>query len=429
VEALDMTVPAGYSQVYCFVSFEGAQHVRVPTAITDFIQVTGGKGNIGAWATGNNKLVVLIPGDESLEVEGECWGWSGGKLGEFGTFTGKYPRATWDGARRPLPGTGFEIGVAIKPLGGALDTSGLLTTYSYEDPTLPVPYDVVEHKLFSPWPIDPLLRSLSWKYDNPKNVTITGFQILLNGSPYNPGGGWSLVAPTARAADVRLPKDCGMPITWQVRAIAGEAQSKLSALKKPDNDYHLPTCPVPMYAMVKWNTITFFEDCDDLDLYWFLRLNGITKHFYSSCDPGLFTPGCMGSWPHIDDDCGPHSLASLGQGENPHPDTVVAALGQTAIGGGGGPISIEVVDGFWNTLILAGGDENVGIHRALYEFPSLQDAQQKLGCGREICMGPGTGDPYASEYAGYHAKVCYTLYIFPQAEGLSCPVKQPAYTP
>jgi hypothetical protein len=107
----------------------------------------------------------------------------------------------------------------------------------------------------------------------------------------------------------------------------------------------------------------------------------------------------------------------------------VAALGQTAIGGGGGPISIEVVDGFWNTWILAGGDDNVGVHRVLYEFPSIQDAQQKLGCGREICVGPGTGDPYATEYRGYDATMCYTLYIFPQPEGSNCPVSQPAYIP
>ena len=429
VEALDMTVPAGYSQVYCYVSFEGAPHVRVPAGTNDFIQVTGGKGNIASWASGNNKLVVPIPGDDSLEIKGECWGWSGGKLGEFGTFTGQYPRATWDGTRRPLPGTGFEIGVAIKPLGGAMDTSGLLTTYSYEDPTLPTPYDVVEHKLYAPWPIDPLLRSLSWKYDNPKNVTITGFQILLNGSPYNPGGGWSLIGPTGRSAEVRLPKDCGMHITWQVRAISGEAQSKPSALKTPENDYDLPTCPVPMYAMVRFNTISFIDDCDDLDLYWYLTVNGVTKKFWWSCDPGLFTPGCMGTWPHIDDDCGPHSFASLGHGENPFPDTVVAPLGQTAKGGGGGPISIEVRDSMWNTLILVGGDENLSVHRVVYDFASLEEAQQKLGCGRDVCVGPGTGDPYASVYVGYHASVCYTLYIFPQAQGLNCPVKQPAYTP
>ena len=426
VEALDMTVPSGYGQVYCYVSFEGAAHVRVPADTKDFIQVAGGKGNIASWASGNKKLVVPIPGDDSLEVEGECSGWSGGKLSKLGTFTGNYSRPTWDGVRRQLPGTGFEIGLSIKPLGGALDTSGLLTTYSYEDPTMPVPYNVRAMNA-PPWPpLDPLLVSLHWEWDGDASK-IAGFQILLNGSPYSPAGGWSLVAPTARHAQVRVPKNCGMHITWRVRAVAGQAQSKLSAAAK-ENDYDLPKCPEPMYAMVKFNTITFIRNCDDLDLYWSLRVNGVTKSFYWSCEPHPVGPGCWGTWPHIDNNCGPHSLASLGQFEHPYPDTVVASLGETRTGGGSGPLSIEVRDWFRDTLNFC-CDESAGHHRVVYSFASLEEAQHKLGCGREVCVGPGTGDPYASENAGEHASICYTLYIFPQAEGLDCPVKQPAYTP
>jgi len=414
VEALDMTVPSGYSQVYCYVSFEGTPHVRVPAGSSDFIQVTGGKGNIASWASGNKKFVVPIPADDSLEVEGECWGWSGG-LSKFGTFSGQYPRPTWDGVRRSLPGTGFEIGVTIKPLGGALDTSGLLTTYSYEDPTMPVPYDVRA-----------LTGALTWKWDGDASK-IGGFQILLNGAPYSPSGGWSLVAPTARYAEVRLPKDCGMHITWQVRAVSGQGQSRLSASTK-ENDYDLPTCPEPIYAMVKFNTVTFIDDCD-ADLSWLLRLNGEHKFFYWLCEPEPMNLGCFGNWPRLGDDCGPHSLASLGKFEHPHhPDTVAASLGQTTTGGGSGPLRIEVRDDFYDSTGL-GVFGDLGDHMVVYNFASLEEAQQKLGCGREVCVGPGTGDPYASEYSGDHASVCYTLYIFPQAEGLNCPVKQPAYIP
>jgi hypothetical protein len=335
-----------------------------------------------------------------------------------------------------LPGTGFEIGVSIKPSGGALDTTGLTTTYCYEDPTLPVPYDVVDERGFWWTPSESSPRLLTWKYDNPKNVAITGFQILLNGVPYNPGGVWSVLGPNARASEVRLPTGCAMHITWQVRAIAGEARSRPSALTTPENSYDLPTCPMPMYAMVKFNTIRFMHDCDDLDVYWFLRLNGLSKHFGGSCDPTVPWPRhCFpdSGWSHINDDCGPHSVASLAEGlrrmDDAHPDTVVADLGQTLAGGGSGPISIEIEDGFWNTLILTGSDDNLGTHRVVYNFASLEEAQQKLGCGREVCVGPGTGDPYAAEYDGYRASVCYTLYIFPQAEALNCPVKQPAYIP
>jgi hypothetical protein len=229
-----------------------------------------------------------------------------------------------------------------------------------------------------------------------------------------------------------------------VRAIAGEARSKPSALKPPDNSYDLPTCPEPIYVMVKFDNITFIEDCDDLDLYWYYRVMNLmskevsleAKSFGDSCDPVYWwaPPYCSNDWHHINDDCGPHSVASLAQDMNdaagdPFPDTVVAALGQTASGGGGGPISIEVSNAFWNTMILNGRDDLVGTITEIYNFASLQEAQQKLGCGREVCVGPGTGDPYASEHYNSAASVCYTLYIFPQAEGSNCAVKQPVYTP
>ena len=441
IEALDMTVPAAENQVYCYVSFEGPTAVRVPTGLNDFIQVTGGKGNISPWASGNHKLVVPIPADGSLEIKGKCLGWAGGKLRELGTFNGQYASSTWDGARRPLLGTGYEIGLAIKPLGGALDTSGLTTLYTSEDPTLPVPYDVVEHKLYGPpWPGDPLLRSLTWKYDSPKDRTITGFQILLNGVTYNPGGGWTLIGPTGRSAEVRLPKDCGGHIAWQVVAIAGQAMSKRSALKTPENSYDLPTCPVPIYAMVKWNTIKFIDDCDDLDLYWWLEVDGVAKYFGGSCDWVLPTwpPYCAIGSRRIDDDCGPHSVAALAQGmsrpfdqpkDEPYPNIVVAPVGQTSAGGAGGPIKIHVEDAFWNTERIVGNDDLVGTITEEYYFASLQEAQQKLGCGHEVCVGPSVGDPFASEHYNSAAETCYTLYIFPQAEGLNCPVKQPAYIP
>jgi len=395
VEALDMTVPAGYDSVYCYVSFEGTRHVRLPADQKELIRVTGGEGNIGSWAAGNKKLVAPIPGDESLDVEGECWGWLGGELSEFGTFSGKYPRSTWDGARRALPGTGFEIGVAIKPLAGALDTSGLTTTFSYDDPSMRVPYEVSEGTPRSALPMDPLLRLITWKWDGDPNK-ISGFQILLNGVPYNAGGGWSLVGPTSRSAVVRLPTVCGGRISWQVRAVAGEAQSNLSALT-PDNDYDLPQCPE--YAMVTFNHVEFYEDCDDLWPAWLLQVNGEAKQFYESCDAGPFT-GCLLKGPHIDDDCGPHSFASWGEGMDPHPDTIVVPIPP-------GEIHIEIKYAVWDR----GSGDMLKAMWHPYDFSSLEEAQQKLGCG----LPP----PW----------YIYTLHIFPQAEGLNCPVSQPAYRP
>jgi LysM repeat protein len=393
VEALDISVPAGYDDAYCYLSFEGAPHFPVPDPgafFNDFVP-------------GAIKFVVPIPGDESLEVEGECWGWPGGKLSEIGTLSGEYPRQTWDGARRPLLGSGFEIGVAIKPLEGAVDTSGLTTTFSYEDRMMFVPYDVREDRVRSWNPVPPLLRSVNWKWDGDPNE-ISGFQILLNGVPYNAGGGWSLVGPTGRSALVTLPQECGGRISWQVRAVAGQAQSRLSELS-PDNTYGLPQCPE--YAMVKFHSVEFGDDCD-FHPAWLLELNGRNKQFHESCDTDIWT-FCAIRGLHLGGDCGPHSFASWGEGMDPHPDTIVVPIPL-------GEIRIEI------KAVVS--DRSSGHLRAALwsprEFSSLQDAQQKVGCGQDVC---------SSWPPSLESTLCYTLYVFPQPEGLNCPVTQPAYIP
>jgi len=402
VEALDMTMPGGYENVYCYLSFEGAQPVRVPeeSFFNDFVQSALWGDNFPLSPGALGALAVPIPEDESLEVGGECWGWLGGKLSEIGTMSGVYPRQTWNGARLTLAGSGLEIGLSIKPLEGALDTSGQMTTFSYDDPSIPAPYEVAEGRVRSFNPVDPEQRSLSWKWFGDPN-SISGFQILLNGVPYNTGGGWSLVHPTGRSALVRLPRLCGGHISWQVRAVAGQAQSNLSALRE-ENDYDLPQCPE--YAMVTFDVIQFEEDCDFYPA-WFFEVNGEFKEFYGSCDAGSFT-GCLLKGLNLGGDCGPHSFASWGQGMDPHPNAVVVPLAL-------GEIDVETKAVVWDR---SSGDITAA-HWQPWHFASLEEAQEKVGCGKEVCnwlFGPS---------------MCYTLYIFPQPAGSNCPVSQPAYIP
>jgi LysM repeat protein len=403
VEALDMALPGQYEDVYCYLSFEGAPHARVPDGgfFDDFVEsVTGGQGSIGPWASGERKMVVPVPGDESLEVEGECWGWTGGVLSELGRCSGIYPRQTWDGTRLLLEGGDFAIGVAIKLLAGALDTSGQMTTFSYDDPSMRVPYDVFEDRVRSFNPVDPLTRSISWKWDGDPN-TISGFEILLNGTPYNVSGGLSLVQPIARGATVMLPRECGGHISWQVRAVAGQAQSTLSALT-PDNDYDLPRCPA--YAMVTFQGIQFEEDCDFYPA-WFLSVNGQVKEFNASCDTGAFT-GCLIRGLNLRGNCGPHYFADWGEGMDPYPDTIVV------------PISLEQMDveikaAVWDR---ASGEMRAAVYQP-WTFTSLEDLRQTMGCGQQI------------DYPAYGAWLWFDLYVFPTPEGLDCPVTQPVYLP
>jgi len=401
IEALDMTTPGGYEDVYCYLSLEGGQPVRVPeeSFFNDFVRSALWGDNLPVGPTGVGGLVAPIPGDGSLEVEGECWGWLGGKLKEIGPISGVYARQAWDGTRLTLAGSGLEIGLSIKPLEGALDTSGQMTTFSYDDPGIPIPYDVAEGRVRSFNPVGPLERSLSWKWDGDPNE-ISGFQILLNGAPYN-AGGWSLVDPTGRSTFVRLPRECGGHISWQVRAVAGQAQSRLSALT-PDNDYDLPLCPE--YAMVTFDAIRLEEDCS-FHPAWFLELNGEVKQFYEGCDTGAFT-GCLIRGLHTQGNCGPHYFATWGEGMHPHPDTIVVPLPT-------GQIHLETKVAVWDR---SSGDM-VAAHWQPLDFATLEEAQEEVGCGEEHC------------YWLFGPSLCYTLYIFPQPAGADCPVSQPAYIP
>ncbi len=303
VEALDMTLTAAYDKVYCYLSFEGAAEVRIPEDDSAFIQVQSQQADIAAWAGGSHGLVVPIPEDKALEITGNCLGWSGAQLDFLGSPSGNYAANTWDGNRRSLRGGAVEIGIVIKTL-GALDATGTREAYAYEDPSLPVPYNVREDQTRSAWEdADPLERQLSWKWDGDP-TKIDGFQILLNGAPYNLG--WlaepPLVSPSARTTSVRLPYSCGQHVLWQVAAIAGPAQSRMSA-RSPDNDYDLPGCQ--LFAVVTFKTLDFPAD-STADMWYSIFANSIEKRYWSDdismpLRRGTHTFRDLSGWPHYYD--------------------------------------------------------------------------------------------------------------------------------
>jgi hypothetical protein len=246
IQPLDLTVPANYHNVYCYVSFEGAPHGRLPAGTNDFIQVQGGQGDIASWAAGNPNLVVPIPADGSLEIEGECWGRTS-KAAPLGSFRDEYGSETWDGTRRPVDGANFEIGLTIEPL-GAMDTSGGMSTYSYEDPTMPVPYNLrIKEWGFSDPTVTDYMLQWDWSGDEKK---IKNFQVLLNGAPYG-----HPVEPQYRMIDVTyLPFSCGQYVRWQVQAVANETYSLPS---QPLVQYDVIPCP--LIAEVKFERISIGE--------------------------------------------------------------------------------------------------------------------------------------------------------------------------
>ncbi len=315
VEALDMSVPGGYDRVYCYVSFEDAPEQRLPLDDSAFIQVQGGRGEIAVWAAGSRKLTVPIPQDGALDMAGECWGWSGQALDNLGPFSREFSSETWDGVKRLLQGSSYDIGVAIQALG----SSDTRETYGYKDPTIPAPYDLREERVGSDTSLDPLAewewfwqRRLVWKWDGDQKK-ITGFTIYLDGKPYK------TVSANSRSEVITLAAWCGTKPRWQVIAVAGAGES----LPSVPLDFNLPDCPV--YAEVQFKYIHiicaenywFHWTCPNCETIWswfYIVANGIQRRSYFD---GVFTVGLS---------CGDHQISSIGKWTDPKADTMVMRI-------------------------------------------------------------------------------------------------------
>ncbi len=76
---------------------------------------------------------------------------------------------------------------------------------------------------------------------------------------------------------MRLPHACGEHVLWQVAAVAGPAQSRLSA-RSSDNDYGLPDCHA--FAVVTFANLDFPAD-SKVDMWYSIFANNIEKRYWS----------------------------------------------------------------------------------------------------------------------------------------------------
>jgi len=213
-----------------------------------------------------------------------------------------------------------------------------------------------------------------------------------------------LVSPGARSTEVRLPQSCGEHISWQVAAIAGPAQSRLSALL-PDNDYDLPKCEVQ--ARVKFDAINLdwsMDDgggCDILEAYFLLEVNGIYRSF--GYDMGCHAGPTIFDWLEKCNYgevssiygmcCGAFNLGSLTSGRT---EITVPIYGDS--------IDLAIRTTFVDTD--EGPDDAFGEHNERHSWPSLQEAQQELGCSKTFVST-------YSETDTARTRLTYTIAVYP----------------
>ncbi len=417
VELLDMSLGGNYNQAYCYISLEGALETRMPEQDGNFIPIQGGKANFGALP---HTFSIPIPGDNSLEVSGECWAWAGGTLVKLGTFNGAFPMQAWNGARQELDGGAFKIGLAISAL-GAVKVSGALAYDKFPDPLLPPPYNVQEEGAKCPSFNCGAILTWKWQPSTAFKGQLTGFDIYLDGKLYK-----SVTDPQARSAPVIPPSGCGKPVRWQVAAVSGTTRSMLSL----PFEYDLPPCQA--YAVVKFETLEIpwtgdgISDgpCDEIELYYSLDLYSLDLPSIYGQDKKYFGYGGENAYPTIFNNIGtgyilslkpitctknapPYTFAELGRwfDDYQYPDTFIVPIPDTKL-------SIEIVTTFFD-YDNPGTNDQFGTRFLDHKYPDLQSAVKELGCGKIFRDPP---EDFRIENNADTA-VTYTLTVYPNPCG------------
>jgi hypothetical protein len=408
VEVLDMSMGGAYNKAYCYVSFENAPEVRMPADDSQFVQVSGGQGNIASWAATSRKFVLPIPADDSLEMTGECWGWMGQRLSNLGTFSGAYARETWDGTRRSLTGETYEIGVTVQAIGG----TGTRVTYSYRDSTIPAPYNLREEKIgkepyrdYYPkqWEQWFIYRRLRWDWTGSQQLT--GFTIFLNGARYK-----YVYGANVRDTTVTLPALYDRRIRWQVAADEGEAQSPLSQ----ELAYDLPKARA--YFQVKFDRIKWGYTCDGwlcggcstCEAYGWLILRMGMGSVYS------FKHCAMLNDPN-DVACGnTYTFADVCEGAFMSGDVLDVLILPFDKESKNFKVNVDV---HIRDEDDASGSDVIADYKLSHSFSSLQHAQSVLGCGKQFSRENYSKDGTSRMY--------YTLTVFPN----TCGGQEPIYAP
>ena len=254
IEAVDMGVyNQKYDQVYCYVSLEGYLHRRVPDSEREFITVDGITGEIQEHWSGDSHILLPIPADGAVLLDGKCLGMKKNGPFEMGTFLANIPKEQWDGRRLEVKVDGkFTVGYRIRYFG----PQQVKGKAKFIDTSIPQPTGLRIVVESSPDPVenDKLARhpTLYWKWGGDPSLLRGGFNILNYGKYFSAG-------PMREARQqLMLPSSCGADYDFQVEASYGHATS----IPSPTLHYAQPPCKV--MAEVHFQSI-YADTTDDTD--------------------------------------------------------------------------------------------------------------------------------------------------------------------
>lgn len=281
IEALGMWgFNQGWNQVYCYLSLEGAPEMRIPEDDSQFLNIDPmGGANIHEWIGGKNRILLRMPSDEEVTLEGDCWGWLGNPM-SMGTFRASVPRDQWDNRTLQIRTSNYVIDYRIRPF-GATEADGV---YTYLDYSIPRP-EILGIEAESDE--DPIINAerarrpeISWRWDGDA-ASINGFVFYVDGkmAHWVPSG-------EMRNSSVIFPSACGGIYEVQIAAQELNARSPLSQ----SVTYQQRACPLLVEVRFESVMSTETDDtscafpdisscfpyklCDEIGVYYMLWASG-----------------------------------------------------------------------------------------------------------------------------------------------------------
>ena len=291
IEALGMSgFSSSWDRIYCYLSIEGAPERRIPQDDSQFLQKDFlGGADIHKWVGGKNRILINMPPDEVVTLEGDCWGWMGDNPATMGTFKVNVPKEQWDNRILQIQSTNYVIDYRIRPFG----TSEVEGSFTYLDYDIPVPYNlrIDEIKKVGDPSLDAIqiqMPTLRWEWDG-NLEDISGFTIFIDGAV----AGWVPIGPITpwnppdsyNQATLVLPTTCGGDYQMQVTANAHPAQSSPSDAI----EYQQPPCENYAEIYFEYFSFSYLDDgqpgdCDtvEMDFYVHIQTRGASESMSSS---------------------------------------------------------------------------------------------------------------------------------------------------
>jgi hypothetical protein len=276
IEALDMHVSGPYDRMYCYLSLEGTPEKRIPENDDppEFIRIQNGLWNITDYWGEQNRLLIPMPYDEELTIEGKCQGWQGGTfIDTQKTFAVNIPKEQWDGRRLEIVTNDYVVGYKIQPH-GPTQAQG---AYHYTNPTLPVPEIISVTPGTDEDPAKKILAArnltLEWKWEGDQEA-INGFVVFVDGEEFR------FTNKSQRQEQIFIGSPCAGFVEFEVAAFGpGGARSTPSMA----HVYRQPDCEI--YAEVKFVTIQTGYTSDCFGIYCWEYISTRTINDYSGpCD-------------------------------------------------------------------------------------------------------------------------------------------------